>query len=103
MFVPAQPMPPTREGPDMPQPLSAPEVLQREFLEIRCKILEVAASFDRLTRAEGSIANDTRIERLREALTVILEESADRAEQVQMIFSRAYDESWQQTFKLASR
>jgi hypothetical protein len=87
----------------MPQPLSAPEVLQREFLEIRCKILELAASFDRLTRAEGTVATDPRLERLREALTVVLEESADRAEHVQMIFSRAYDDEWQKTLKVAPR
>ena len=30
-------------------PLSAPEILNREFLEIRCKILELAAAFDQPT------------------------------------------------------
>jgi hypothetical protein len=87
----------------MPPLLSAPEVLTREFLEIRCKILDLAAAFDRLNRADGSVEDDPRLSRLREALAVVLEPSHDRAEQVQMIFSRAYDDAWQQTMKIAPR
>jgi hypothetical protein len=87
----------------MPPLLSAPEVLNREFLEIRCKILELAAAFDRLQRADGSVDEDPRIARLREALATVLECSEDRAEQVQMIFSRTYEEDWQKKFKIAPR
>jgi hypothetical protein len=87
----------------MPPLLSAPEVLNREFLEIRCKILELAAAFDRLERADGSIDEDPRVARLREALSTVLDQSADRAEQVQMIFSRTYDDEWQTTMKVAPR
>src|SRR5262245_30739745 len=91
-----------REGP-MPPMLSAPEVLNREFLEIRCKILELAAAFDRLERADGSVEEDPRMARLREALTTVLEQSTDRAEHVQMIFSREYDDEWQKKFKVSPR
>jgi hypothetical protein len=87
----------------MPPLLSAPEILNREFLDIRCKILELAAAFDRLERADGSTEDDPRLARLHEALTAVLEESSDRAEQVQMIFSRTYDENWQKTMKVAPR
>ena len=87
----------------MSQALSAAEILNREFLEIRCKILDLAAALDRLERAEGSVADDPRLLRLREALTAVQSESEERAEQVQMIFSRAYDDSWQATFKLTPR
>jgi hypothetical protein len=84
----------------MPPLLSAPEVLNREFLEIRCKILELAAAFDRLGRADGSVEEDPRMARLREALTAVMDQSSDRAEQVQMIFSREYEEDWQEKFKV---
>jgi hypothetical protein len=87
----------------MPPLLSAPEVLNREFLEIRSKILELAAAFDRLERADGSVEDDPRMARLREALSALLEQSSDRAEQVQMIFSREYDDEWQKKFKVAPR
>jgi hypothetical protein len=81
----------------MPIPLSASEVLHREFLDIRCKTLDLAAAFDRLTRAEGSVEGDPRLARLREALRAVLERPEGRAEQVQMIFSREYDANWQRT------
>jgi hypothetical protein len=90
-------------GAPMPAPLSAPEILNREFLETRCKVLELAAAFDRLARAEGSVAADPRMARLREALHAVLELDEDRAERVQMIFSRAYDEKWQTALKVAPR
>jgi hypothetical protein len=86
-------------------PLSAAEVLNREFLEIRCKILELAAALDRLDRAErptadGALADDPRLARVRESLSVVEGESPGRAEQVQLIFSRPYDEAWRNTYKL---
>jgi hypothetical protein len=84
----------------MSQPLTAPEILSREFLELRCKILDLAAAFDRLGRAEGTADEDPRVARLREALSLILEESAGRAEQVQMLFSREYDDGWRDTLKV---
>ena len=87
----------------MSAPLTAPEVLNREFLEIRCKILELAAAFDRLGRADGNIAGDPRLDRLREALHAVLDDSPDRAEQVQLIFSREYDDGWQETLKVKPR
>jgi len=83
--------------------LSAPEVLNREFLEIRCKILDLAAALDRLSRAEGSVEGDPRTSRLREAMQTVLDEPHDRAEQVQMIFSREYDDDWQETLKVKPR
>jgi len=87
----------------MPPLLSAPEVLNREFLEIRCKILELAAAFDRLQRADGAVDEDPRLARLREAISILVESSSDRAEQVQMIFSRPYEDDWQAKFKIAPR
>lgn len=83
--------------------LSAPEVLNREFLEIRSKILDVAAAFDRLRRSPGTVAGDPRVTRLHEALTAVLETDESRAEKVQMIFSRPYDDGWQDNLKVGPR
>ncbi len=81
-------------------PMTASEVLDREFLEIRAKILEVAAALDRLERAEGSVSEDPRLRRLLEAVERLREERADRAEQVQLLFSRPYQDDWRQAFDL---
>jgi hypothetical protein len=87
----------------MSAPLTAPEVLNREFLEIRCKILELAAAFDRLQRADGAVAGDPRLDRLREALRAVQGDDEGRAEQVQLIFSREYKGDWQQTLNVKPR
>ena len=79
-------------------PLTAPAVLDREFLEIRAKILEIAASFDRLNRGEGSVEGDPRISRIHEALELLCDGNADRAEQIQLVFSRPYEDDWQTQF-----
>ena len=77
-------------------PMTAPQVLNRYFFEMRCKVLEVAASLDRLDRAGGSASDDseTRLVQLRQAIRVLLENDPGRAERVQMIFSRDYDPDW---------
>lgn len=79
-------------------PMTATQVFDREFLELRAKVLELAAAFDRLDRAEGAIAKDPRWQRLQTALDVLKRPSSDRAEQVQIVFSRAYEQDWRQTF-----
>jgi len=73
-----------------------------EFLEVRAKILELAASFDRLDRASGSVAPDPRVGQIREAIEVLLDQAPDRAERVQLVFSLPYDDDWRRTFDLAS-
>jgi hypothetical protein len=79
----------------MPIPLEACEVLNREFLEIRARLLQIAASLDRLERA-GGLEGDCRLDQIRESLAILRGSSADRAEQIQLVFSRPYEPGWQQ-------
>src|SRR5688572_8806367 len=88
--------------PHMPSPMTAPQILDREYLEMRCKILELAASFDRLERAEGDVQGDPRLELIHEGLEVLLASGDNRAEQIQLIFSRQYDEAWREKFGLGN-
>jgi hypothetical protein len=80
---------------------TAEEVLEREFLIVRAKLLEAAAAFDRLDRAEGSVDNDLRRQKLRQALDVLAADEPNRAEQLQLLFSLPYDPSWRNKFGLA--
>lgn len=78
-------------------------VLDREFLEARARILELGAIFDRMERSGTVDAKDPRLEKLRIALRCVLEGSGaaddtSRAEHVQLIFSRHYDEQWRKSF-----
>lgn len=80
----------------MPSERSKAEVINRDFLETRGKLLEVAASLDRLDRASrsGSEAPDSRLAKLRQAIEALLEPGPGRTETVQRIFSIDYDPNW---------
>lgn len=77
-------------------PRDASAVFERDFLETRAKVLEVAAALDRLDRAPEHPGHplDPRRAQLRQALEALLQPGPDRAETVQMIFSRPYDPRW---------
>ena len=75
-------------------PMPAGRVLDMFFLEARSKLLDLAATLDRLDRGDGSAAADGRLERVRQALLSLLEQEPGRAERVQRIFSLAYDPDW---------
>ena len=74
-------------------------ILNRDFLEIRAKILELAAALDRLDRAPGD-APDPRRVKLQEGLDAVRSIEPGRAEVVQRIFSLEYDPEWRQKFEL---
>jgi len=79
---------------------TAAEVLDREFLGIREKLLDIAASLDRIERAASPIADDPRLENIRRGLEILAAEGSDRAEQLQLIFSLPYDEKWQTEYQV---
>lgn len=79
-------------------PLTAAATLEREFLTIRAKILEIAASLDRLDRADGELVNDPRLEQIRSGVQQLLSEDDGRAEAVQQVFSLPYDAEWRERF-----
>ncbi len=73
---------------------NAAEVLERHFLETRAKILEIAAVLDRIDRAGGTCADDPRNEQLRRGIELLLADGPARAQAVQTLFSRKYNEQW---------
>ena len=89
----------------MPSSRDAVEVLDRDFLETRSRILEIAAALDRLDRAPGRVgqATDRRMAQLRQALEALLEPGPGRAEAVQRIFSLDYDPHWQEKYGFPAR
>ncbi len=84
----------------MSVPIDAPDLLNQEFLEIRARLLQVAAALDRLDRAEGDVSRDKRRMDLDRAIRVLLEPGADRAAKLQMIFSLPYDREWKEKLLL---
>jgi hypothetical protein len=80
-----------------PTPLSANQALDAFFLEARCRLLDLAAILDRIGRGSGhgTVEEDPRLERIRQALEVLHDQSGGRAERIQKIFSLDYDPSWE--------
>jgi hypothetical protein len=80
----------------MSAPLSSRQTLDRHYLEMRGRLLELAACFDRIERADpdGSLDSDPRLQLLRQAVDMLQESGATRAEQLQLLFSDPYVENW---------
>lgn len=78
----------------MTLPLDAAEVLDRDFLDIRARLLHVAASLDRLGRADGSVVEDPRLTKIHQALAILADGQPLRAERIQLLFSREYEADW---------
>jgi hypothetical protein len=84
----------------MPPSLLAAEILEREFLTTRSRLIDLAAALDRLDRANGSVADDPRMAQIRRSLEILAGETPDRAEQLQQLFSLPYREDWRQEYGL---
>jgi len=70
--------------------LNASQTLDRQFLEMRWRLLSLAADFDRIQRSPGGedvLARDPRIQQLRTAAKLLTGDELNRAEKLQMIFS----------------
>lgn len=75
-------------------------ILEQEFLPLRAKLLEIAATLDRFDRADGSLDSEPRLEQVRAAIEV-LRGSGDRTEQIQLLFSREYEARWRESLGMA--
>ena len=78
-------------------PLPATKALDTYFLDVRSKILDVAAAIDRINRGRdvAAIENDPRMSRVRQALGVLLDQTEGRAQRVQQVFSLEYQPAWE--------
>jgi hypothetical protein len=74
--------------------------LDYEFLPLRAKLLDLAATLDRLDRGRESLEDDPRMAKVRRAVEILLQHDPGRTEQIQLVLSRAYDEDWSKRFGL---
>jgi hypothetical protein len=95
--------------------LAPQQVIDRHHLEVRAKLLELAAVLDRLDRARESLSDgagevgqvaeesvDPRVALWQRSLEVLQEPTAtaDRAERLQLLFSRVYSPQWRSEWAL---
>jgi hypothetical protein len=83
--------------------MNANPFLDRHYLDVRARILDIAATLDRIDRAEpdaGASTPDPRLVQLRRGLEILLQDQPDRASQVQQLFSLEYDAQWRTRFEI---
>jgi hypothetical protein len=73
---------------------TASGIIDRDFLELRARLLDMAASLDRIDRADGEAAG--RLRQFEAGLAVLLDDEPDKARRIQEIYSRTYDPSWRE-------
>lgn len=87
---------------------SADTVISSEFLTTRAKLLEVAATLDRIDRAESSSEpmgdlSRSQLKQLRDAIMILTQSgSTDRTATMQQLFSKSYDPDWKTEFGIAA-
>jgi hypothetical protein len=74
--------------------LNPKQVVDEYYLEVRCKLLEIAAIFDRVDRAvertgDASARADARLQKCRDSLAILNAPTieSNRAEQISLVFS----------------
>lgn len=66
---------------------AVPKALDRDFLGIRCRLIELAAAFDRIER-HGDAKGDPRTAQIQESLKILVDGKPDQAVRVQMAFTK---------------
>jgi hypothetical protein len=72
-----------------PHPQNAGQILDAYFLEVRARLIEIAAALDRVDRAPGrqALQNDPRFGFITCSLSVLQSAAPDRAKQIQELYS----------------
>lgn len=90
---------PLKPNPLKPNPLKPSHtkpLLDQQFLEIRCKILDLAAQLDRLTRGGemAAIESDPKWILIQKGIALLGTNRPAKAQGVQELFSLCYDPNW---------
>ncbi len=75
---------------------------EQEFPLLRAKLLEIGAALDRLDRAGELGGREPRVAKIRSAVETLISSGGERAEQIQLVFSRPYADDWREEFGLTS-
>lgn len=78
----------------MTQQTNKSTMLDREFLDIRCRILDIASALDRIDQHDNTNHTDPRMNKMIDAIQLLTNQPQDRTQKIQMIFSDPYDPNW---------
>jgi len=82
----------------MPIAPAASDVFDREFLGVRARLIDIAATLDRIDRAGGLPDDNPRLDQIRRSARLLATDAPDRAAQIQMLFSLPYRDDWREEY-----
>ena len=74
---------------------SAQQIIVDEFMIARSKIVELAATLDRIERAAGDVEESRNMQLLVQGMHILCDDEVEKAKRVQLLMSRQYDPQWQ--------
>jgi hypothetical protein len=82
---------------------TAEQIVSDEFLIARAKILELAATLDRIERARGDVEDTRHMQLLTHGMQILCDDEVDKAKRVQLLMSREYDPRWKDSMSIAKK
>jgi len=74
---------------------SAQQIVAEDFMIARARIVELAATLDRIERATGDVDDSKNMQLLMQGMHILCDDDVEKAKRVQLLMSRQYDPQWQ--------
>ena len=82
---------------------SAEQIVADDFMIARARIVELAATLDRIERATGNVEDSKNMQLLMQGMQVLCDDEVEKAKRVQLLMSRQYDPQWQSQMSIAKK
>jgi len=82
---------------------SATQIVADEFMIARAKIIELAATLDRIERASGSVDDSKNMQLLIQGMHILIDDQVEKAKRVQLLMSRDYEPNWQNLMSISKK
>jgi hypothetical protein len=82
---------------------TAEQIIADEFMIARAKIVELAATLDRIERANGDVADSKNMQLLVQGMHILCDDEVEKAKRVQLLMSRHYDPNWQSQMSIEKK
>jgi len=82
---------------------SAEQIVADEFMIARAKIVELAATLDRIERAAGDVEDSRNMQLLIQGMQILCDDEPEKAKRVQILMSRQYDPNWQSQMSISKK
>ena len=74
---------------------TAQQIVLEDFMIARARIVELAATLDRIERATGDVDDSKNMQLLMQGMHILCDDEVEKAKRVQLLMSRQYDPHWQ--------